>query len=547
MTAISRRSLLRATSVAALAAGAAPLLAACGNGSNHSVSNEGKKLAPFPAYVPLDLVTPDLPGTAQGVQNAFLTYPQNLAQSVKDKPGHGETVTITVITYGTPPKAASSNKLWRAINDALGVDLKLNLVNAADQGTKYATLMAGNDLPDIIATIDSTVPNSYAFVQSKCQDLTEYISGDAIKDYPNLANMPTYAWAAVGRIGGKLYGVPVPRAKMGGGMFGNKEELAKSGITGLGITADQFTAGLAKLTDPKHWALGGSDFGGSIHLGAAGVSNNWSVKNSVFTSAFEDPRYAQVIDLMRSWRKKGYYYPDILTTQGTQAQTLFMNGTIKTFVTGFGAYPALISGVGKEWTVDVVRPYGDKPTPWLGSGIFANVGPVSFTALKKASPDRINLMLRVLNWLAAPFGSKEYELINYGVDGVHFKRDADGNPIPTDLATTGGENNVNFPIRYVAGGPWALYLPGAPDATRRMHQAQADLAPIGISDPSVGLTSDTSVAKGSELNKFMSDAINDIITGKRPVSSWNSIVSDWKSRGGSKIAAEFGREYASNH
>ncbi|WP_145810170.1 hypothetical protein [Kribbella amoyensis] len=260
-------------------------------------------------------------------------------------------------------------------------------------------------------------------------------------------------------------------------------------------------------------------------------------------TAYDDPRYPETLNRLREWNAKGYYYPDILATQITQAQTLFMNGTTYSITNGIGSYPALVSGVGKAFTVDVVRPYGTKPSVGLGNGIFSNSGRGGFTALKQAAPERIKLLLRVLDFLAAPFGSTEYELINYGVEGVHFTRSPEGDPLPTKLATDGGENNTNLPLRYIAAGPSVLYLPGAPEATRRNHAAQSEIVPLGIADPTVGLVSETQAAKGPKLTQLVNDALNEIIGGKRPVSDWASVVEQWKQQGGSAVTSEYAEQY----
>ena len=52
---------------------------------------------------------------------------------------------------------------------------------------------------------------------------------------------------------------------------------------------------------------------------------------------------------------------------------------------------------------------GGKAYQYLGTGT------LGATALKKASPERLKEQLRILNYLAAPFGSQEDMLISYGV------------------------------------------------------------------------------------------------------------------------------------
>ncbi|WP_145810172.1 twin-arginine translocation signal domain-containing protein [Kribbella amoyensis] len=272
MTRISRRSALKLVGAAAVAVGTGGLTG-CGTGSGQ-VGNAGKDAAPFPEYHPRTLVKPDLPGTEGGIQDAFLKYPRQPVRTVAEKPGDGSVVTAVVITYGSAPAPAERNRLWAALNQAMGVDLRLTIVNAADLNAKYATLMAGGDLPDIIATIDTTMPNALAFTQAKCADLTEYLSGDAIKAYPNLANLPAFAWQSVGRIGGRLYGIPVPRPRMGGANFGNAEALTRAGITGSGISAEQFGAGLGQLVGGRRYPLGGNSFGTYYHLWADGIAGS---------------------------------------------------------------------------------------------------------------------------------------------------------------------------------------------------------------------------------------------------------------------------------
>ena len=53
------------------------------------------------------------------------------------------------------------------------------------------------------------------------------------------------------------------------------------------------------------------------------------------------------------------------------------------------------------------------------------------TALKKASSDRIQELLRICNWLAAPFGSQEDLLLSYGLADTDYTLDPNGNwPAP---------------------------------------------------------------------------------------------------------------------
>jgi putative aldouronate transport system substrate-binding protein len=115
-------------------------------------------------------------------------------------PGTGSTVTALVVDYYPPPTASDQNPTWQAVNKALNADFQMTQAAGTDYPLRMATMMAGNDTPDIIhlyfgITGPFVPPGTAEFVKAKCQDLTQFLAGDAITDYPNLAAIPTYAWS----------------------------------------------------------------------------------------------------------------------------------------------------------------------------------------------------------------------------------------------------------------------------------------------------------------------------------------------------------------
>jgi putative aldouronate transport system substrate-binding protein len=255
----SRRTLLRSIAAGGAALAAPSVLAACSSsGTRHDVSNAGKSLTPWPAYVPFAGPAPDLPGTADGIQPGYLSYPKNLVSAVQDKPGTGQTIKVMTISYGTPPKSASQNRFWAAVNEALGVNIEFTVVPDSDYMTKMATMMAGNDLPDVINLGGGhTLPREAEFVAAQCADLSSYVAGDAIKAYPNLANLPTYAWQDMGRIAGRIHGIPVQRSAPGNCLWINNDVFTAAGMKD-GWTADDFLAVAKAATHGRKYGLGSS-------------------------------------------------------------------------------------------------------------------------------------------------------------------------------------------------------------------------------------------------------------------------------------------------
>jgi putative aldouronate transport system substrate-binding protein len=540
---IDRRSLLKLTGAGALATAAGPWLAGCGEGSQGGdVGNVGTDLAPWPTYVPFEGPPPDAPGDDTGVQPLYLDYPQELVQSVPEPVGDGSVVTAVMVSFGAPPKPVGDNQFWQAINEALGVDLQVIVVPDAEYAEKMTTLMAsGDDLPDIIMFNNLDLPRKHEFIRASCADLSELVGGDAILEYPNLANIPTHAWQGMGRISGRIYGVPLERPRPGNSLFVNRTALDDAGIA-TDWDTEQYVAAMQELSGSRRWGIGGSEplFGGlgsiAYHAGSLGAPNTWRVEDGAFVSTITTPEFEEAVGVMRRVADAGGYYPDSLTISTTDLKTHWYNGTVACMPDGFGAVALdTLTQIDGRFALDLGRPYGPSPTPWAGAGTFG------FVTFKQADPDRIKLLLRICNYLSAPFGTQEYELANYGVEGVHYTKDS-GAIETTELYQQ--ENNTDLPVKYLGVAPAVLHLPGYPDAARAVHEWQQAVLPLAVGDPQVGLLSATQSRNGANMTRIVGDAISAIVFGRKELSEWQDAVAEWKQAGGDQVAEELAEEYA---
>src|SRR5207237_9836257 len=122
------------------------------------------------------------------------------------------------------------------------------------------------------------------------------------------------------------------------------------------------------------------------------------------------------------------------------------------------------------------------------------------TMIKKASAERTKELLRILNWLAAPFGSSEDLLLSFGVAGADYNLDNNGNPVLTER----GNPDANYlPFKYIAQRPPVLYLPDIPNYTQTLVEAEKLLLPLGITDPTVGFVSPKPVRPGVAFTSTM--------------------------------------------
>jgi putative aldouronate transport system substrate-binding protein len=114
--------------------------------------------------------------------------------------------------------------------------------------------------------------------------------------------------------------------------------------------------------------------------------------------------------------------------------------------------------------------------------------------------------------------------------------DDKGNPVLTER----GNPDANYlPFKYIAQRPSVLYLPDIPDYTKVLIDAEKQLVPIGITDPTVGFVSPTAVRQGAVVTQTFQDGIRDIIVGRRPIGEYDQLVKDWQTSAGDTIRKEF--------
>lgn len=70
--------------------------------------------------------------------------------------------------------AFEQNPTWHEVNRRLSADVRMNIIPATDWRTKFATTMAGGDLPDIIHVYFGLrwTPNTVPFIKTNAADLT---------------------------------------------------------------------------------------------------------------------------------------------------------------------------------------------------------------------------------------------------------------------------------------------------------------------------------------------------------------------------------------
>jgi putative aldouronate transport system substrate-binding protein len=179
---------------------------------------------------------------------------------------------------------------------------------------------------------------------------------------------------------------------------------------------------------------------------------------------------------------------------------------------------------------------GSKPIRYRFNGV------VGMTAIKKGNAERVKELLRIEDFLAAPFGSQESLLLEYGVKGVDFAFDARGNPVKT----TQGQADTLVPWQFLAVHPDVLYNATDSDFVRTAYAEEQTMVPLMVDDPSLGLYSPTDASNGGQLTQKFVDGLGEIVTGRNPLSNLDQLLNDWKAGGGDQMRKEYEHLYAAS-
>jgi putative aldouronate transport system substrate-binding protein len=500
-----------------------------------------RKASILPTFAPFSGVKPDTAASADGVvPPGYSAFPSNLVKTVSAPVGKGDDFNFYTYSTSPVPPPLDQNAAWQQINKEIGVNLKFPFVPFADYFTKLGTLIAGNDIPDALTMNYLGVPirGQLDFLKSKCADLTPYLAGDAVNAYPNLANFASNAWKTT-IFDNKIYGVPRVANGLGPAMMLHQNLLDDAGVTSF-KNLDEFTQGLKAITRPgTQYGLGGvtSDqlnFG--WFLGLHRGPNNWRLDGGKLTKDWETDEYRATVMYLRSLWDQGLIHPDTPTLTTITAGQGFLGGK-------FAMYPATFSILGIYWARSRTNDPNFKLRAVVPFGFdggkayqFQAFEAIDFAAVKAATPDRIKEVLGVLNYLAAPFGSQEYMVNNYGVKGVDFDFEAKGNP---QLNQRGQAEIYNIAWWVMMTAPPVLYDATFPDMASIMGPIENQIHEMAIPDPTLGLYSATFADKGAVIDKVVRDGVNDILFGRAEVATLDRLVADWKTAGGEQTRAEY--------
>ncbi|MGV9911318.1 extracellular solute-binding protein [Streptomyces tendae] len=536
----SRRSFLASTAVATAAvAGGVPLLSACGgsDGGSRDGTTSGKDAQKLlPAYVAGSVVTPDIPsknGSAVGFTSKLDLA--RLKTSVPEKLGKGGEVTIMSPFWGSPPK--EDNAYYKAMNDLVGVDVVWQNQDGNTYDQKLGAVLASSEVPDVVVVpgwnMTGKIPSA---IIGKFADLGPYLSGDAVKEYPNLAAIPTDAWRR-SIFGGKLLGLPMPSSYVSGIVPLYRQDIFEKEGYEVPRSCDEFMALAKEATNAraKRWAcldMKWTAFNAFGVLSGNEKSLGWNQVDGKLVYRAETDEYLEALEWTRKLFAAGVVHPDAKLGKSNAAdpgpkfaagEFLVYNQDISQWWSRT-AEQATQNPEFKIWGMDFFGHDGGAPTLWAQNpaSIFAFVN-------KKASKSVIRDVLALANVTAAPYGTKEYMATNYGVEGTHYTV-KDGVPTKTD------QGNIDVMNAYVmvASPAATIAHPDFPEVAKGQVEWQQRTGAVTRKPTFYGMQI-VEPARYTNLSNDFEQLEDDIVRGRKKIGDMQQAVSDWKSKGGDKL------------
>ena len=530
MSPINRRSLIQTGSGLAAVALGVPLVTGCGGDGGGGGGKSGDNVA-APAFQPPSGPKPDIAGD-KDIPDTFFSYPKDPVTSVKQTAGDGKPINILTQTFAPVTAQPPKNTAWANLNEKIGSELKIQQIPAAEYVSKFNTTLAGGELPDMFFIAE--VADMPDMVQATCLDLSDHLSGDAVKKYPNLAAIPSEAWEA-GRFGGRLYGIPSPRGAMSSGVLYRRDDLlaAKGAKAEWGSFQEFFDLG-RQLNDPKGGRWATTIVPGQYIKNMLGIPNFWKYDGKTMQSWWTVPEMEQALEAQRRWVEAGLMHPDAFASPNTKVW--FSTGKAYFNPDSFSAWPQYWADAPAGFDIDVCQipgfESGKKGHLWMSFPSFGR------SAINKKAEGRVEALLRVADYLAAPFGTKEYLDVKYGKLGSDYTlKGAD--PVPT----AAGGANTQLGLKYLADARMANYLPGHEASARKLDASIRKLVPDAYRNDAVYLYSKEVEDQFQEASTQFGELESEIVQGRKKVSDWKPAADKWWQDHGQKMAEELAQAY----
>lgn len=517
------------------AAVAAPVLASCGSGGEAAAGGGGGGPVGIPEdvlpnYVPVEYVAPDIPGV-DGSTPGFLEWPE-LVTSTDSAPGVGGSYTAMTPTYGNVAPGLADSKYLQQVNELINATFDFRYTDNNAYPDKLQAIFASpKDVPDFVTIAEHNIPPRFdQALPGLFTDLGEYLSGDKIEKYPNLANIPTDAWKSC-VFEGKLYGLPYPADRISGATFYRKDLFDELGITELPTNAEEFYDLTVELTDESAGRWAGNDLTDTSNL-IFSVPPKWKRVDGNLVHRYESEEYRAHLEFVTRLFSAGVVHPDAVAGSKGENKQRFESGKVLLNYDGYSGW------IGSHVRTFPTTPaYDQQPLPWFSPDgstptVFVSSPAKIMTFVKKQDDEaRMSEILDLLEYIAAPFGTVEQNLLQNGIEGLHWTPDPEtGAPIKTEL----GLKEVTSTYQWLVRPPVTQNAPQYPDVVADYSNFMADSMQYAV-EPEFHGVQILEPVDLAQLSQPFRDLEADIVRGRRSMADLDEAITKWQTSGGEKL------------
>lgn len=540
---MKRKKLLQKALSAALAAGMVMSLTACGGSSNSAGSDSTQT-------------------TAASTEKADATVATEAKEETKER----QTVTFMTIDFnaGTSNTGDYAEEIMQKIEDATGVNLEIEWVLSDVTDEKITLAMANpSTMPMIITHSGSLTGNIVSAAKAGAfVDLNDYI-WDSEK-YPNLSQM-NKSVAETLSVDGALIAIPRTRDIGRYGLSYRQDWADAVGITEKPKTIDDVYDMLYKFTydDPDGngkndtYGMEMTSYTGPFDIIQTwfGVGNGWAEVDGKLIPVHMQPEYKDALD----WIKK--VYDDGLMPKDWAVRTTdtWSNGC-KTGESG--VYIDVMDGGRRIWdyfvaeetkTPSVVNPEETASMNLLGAvngktlATSGYNGYFTISASTCDTPEKIEAALTLLDKLN---DNDTRLLVEYGLEGINWEKDADGNLVDLDV------ENTTLAANYAGLNQMLAYIPrydlNPSPAKNERTQAQADVyvenEKYAVFNPASSYLANSATYAdiGKTLDEIITQARTQYICGEIDEAGLQKAWDNWLNQGGQTIIDEVNAQYEAN-
>ncbi|MDF2960788.1 MAG: hypothetical protein K0S39_2523 [Paenibacillus sp.] len=443
------------------------------------------------------------------------------------------------VGWNMPSIAREDNASLKYIEDKLGIRMNLTAATPDIYKEKMKVMVASGDIPDAFAwgEIDDFIVK--LIKSGVVVPLDKYID-----EYPNLKKEKQLLLT---KYQGNLYAVSAVRNPIASQDI---PLIRQDWLDNLGLKAPKTLDELYEVAkaftkndpdkngkpDTYGIQLGKTTAGISVRgstgvTQAFGIKNRWVHDSGKLVPYFATANFKQYLTWMNKAFSEGLIDPDFavsdeptadskLVRKG-QAGIMFNYGTrIYDFETNYQK----TNPSGKLVPFEAVKgPNGDR-------GVTARVNNGGIFISKKAADDP-QKMKKIMEWLDYGASVEGGVFWNYGVEGVHYKKAADGKIEPdTKAFERDMPRTFSFTLPIQSTDELYIFPQNTKTAQELVVSGHKMNEPFLVFDDTVLFYSQTYAKYSSEADKFILDNTVKTIMGAMKVSDWDGIVKQWYDR-----------------